>query len=94
MTEPAPTLDAFYDEDTGEAIDPSLPGAGEYAFLPQQQLHDHPYMWALDVFVFAGPEAHLATTRYAQGQAVSQLDVHAWRIMSTTEGVMNLLRVT
>lgn len=94
MTAPvAPTLDSFYDLATGEATDPALPAPGGYIYLPQQQLHDHPFMWALDVFVFAGPEAQLAPMRYAQGQSVTQLDIHAYRILSTTEGIMNLMRV-
>lgn len=92
-TAPPPTLDTFYDTLTGEAVDPSMPAVGDYIYLPQQQLHDHPFMWALDVFVFAGPDAKDATTRYQQGQAVTQLEIDAYRIMSTTEGVMNLMRV-
>lgn len=95
MTEtvPPPTLDTLYDVTTGEATGPTLPAPGEYIDLSQQSLHDHPFMWALDVFVFAGPEAKLATARYRQGQAVSQLDIHAYRILSTTAGVMHLMRV-
>lgn len=94
MTETMPTmLDGFYDIGSGENVVPGLPEPGGYIDLPQQSLHDHPFMWALDVFVFAGPEAKLATVRYQQGQAVSQLDVHAYRILSTTAGVMHLMRV-
>lgn len=94
MTETVPplTLDQLYDVTLGEAFE-GIPEPGGFIDLPQQALSDHPFMWALDVFVFAGPEAHLATTRYAQGQAVSQLNIHAYRILSTTSGVMHLMRV-
>lgn len=94
MTEPAPaTLDAFYDTLTGEPLDPIMPADGQHIDLSQQSLHDHPFMWALDVFVFAGPDAKVAPQLYQQGSSVSQLDVDAYRIMSTTDGVMHLMRV-
>lgn len=92
QTAPPPTLDIFYDLTTGEASQ-GIPEPGGVADLPQQSLHDHPFMWALDVFVFAGPDAHEATKRYAQGQGVTHMNLHAYRILSTTENVMNLMRV-
>lgn len=86
------TLDTLYSTDFGVAIG-ELPAVGEPATVGQDELHDHPFLWALDSFLFAGPDAHTATQVYAQGGRVTDLQVDAYRILSTNDdGLMNLRR--
>ncbi len=89
MTSTEKPLDELFDRMNGEAVGP-LP---DDAHLSQIALSAHPYMWALDTVVFAGERAHEATQVYAQGGRVSELAVAAYRILSTTDGVMQLHRV-
>lgn len=91
-TLPAPTLDAYFSLLDGS---PSSGLPADVA-LSKQALHDHPFIWALDSFVFAGQDGHRATERYAQAQLMTQmmpLHVVIYRILSTANGIMHLERV-
>lgn len=82
-------LDTFFAVDTGAVIG-VLPAT---ATLSQTALAAHPFLWALDAYLFAGPDAHRATEDYAQAKGVVTLDVYVYKIESTVEGVMSLTRV-
>lgn len=84
-------LNEFYNPANGEASI-LIPELGGETTVTQVALSEHPFMWALDSWLFAGPDAQVAAQLYPQAEAVSHLDVQAYRIEDTIEGTLHLRR--
>lgn len=65
-----------------------LPGGGALLTIRQDEMHDHPFIVAQEVFVFAGPDAQAAHDAYISGDGIGtgQFVVTVYRIESTVIG--------
>lgn len=85
------TLDSFYDPLDGELVGDPPPTEVQISL---GALGDHPFIWATDSLVFAGPDARTAALRYQERRGIGYLVTAIYKILDTDpDGVMQLYRV-